>query len=60
MTYLYGTRVRDVNVRLRILLVMFFGTIAFASVLFWRGKALLAAEYVEFPSVKHLSANLNE
>jgi hypothetical protein len=60
MSSLYGNGVSDVNVRLRIYCAIFMGIGALASILYWKEKELVAAEYVDFPQAKHLRLNMIE
>lgn len=53
MSPLFGNRVTDSNTRLRLLLFAFFGMISLASILFWKQKLLLSADYVDFPQANH-------
>jgi hypothetical protein len=43
-----GRSLRNTNVRLRLLIYIFFGIAAFGSVLYWQTQALKSAEYIEF------------
>ena len=44
-----GSSVGSSNYRLRLFIITFMGIIAFGSVLYWRQKTLVSADYVEFP-----------
>lgn len=50
-----GNKVKDPNVRLRLLLFFFIGVIAFGSVLYWRSQALVAAEYQDIAAPHRIS-----
>lgn len=52
-----GTGLNDKNARLRFLLYIFMGVIAFGSLLYWRTAALESAEYVEIASPKKSKAS---
>lgn len=54
MSYLFGSKVSDTNVRLRLFVLVFFGIISFASVLFWKQSLLMSTNYVDFPQSQHL------
>ncbi len=51
-----GTHMKDPNFRLRILLIVFGGTIAFASIAYWRTELLASQEYIEFPDRNNITA----
>lgn len=55
-----GSGLHDKNARLRFLVYIFFGVIAFGSLLYWRTAALDNAEYVEFGTAKKSKAQKNE
>ena len=55
-----GTGLHDKNARLRFLVYMFMGVIAFGSVLYWRTQLMTTTEYVEFGVVKRSKANKND
>lgn len=57
MGVLFGSRVTDTNVRLRMLIVVFFGTAAFGAILFWKEKLALSNEYIDFPMSNHLKVS---
>lgn len=48
---------QDKNVRLRFLMYIFLGVIAFGSLLYWRTAALDSAEYVEFATPQKSKAD---
>lgn len=50
-----GSSVNSPNRRLHFFGIVFVGIIAFAAILYWRQKSLVAADYVEFP--KHEAKN---
>lgn len=52
-----GSGLQDKNARLRFLVYIFMGVIAFGSLLYWRTAALDSAEYVEFASPKKSQAD---
>lgn len=52
-----GSGLHDKNARLRFLIYIFIGVIAFGSVLYWRTVTLDSAEYVEFATPKKTKAN---
>ena len=49
-----GSSVNSPNRRLHFFGIIFLGIIAFAAVLYWREKSLMASEYVEFPQHQNL------
>jgi hypothetical protein len=55
-----GTGLHDKNARLRFLMYIFLGVIAFGSVLYWRTHLMTNSEYVEFGVVKKSNANKGE
>ena len=44
-----GSSVSNPNRRLHFFGIVFIGILAFGSVLYWRQKSLVAAEYTDFP-----------
>lgn len=50
MSALVGNSVGGTNYRLRFLVILLMGVMAFGGVLWWRSQVLFASDYVEFPS----------
>ncbi len=42
-----GSGLKDPNVRLRFLVIVFMGVIAFGAVMYWRHVTLISAEYID-------------
>lgn len=55
-----GSGLHDKNARLRFLVYIFFGIVAFGSLLYWRTAALDSAEYVEIGNAKKAKTQKNE
>ena len=55
-----GSGLKDPNVRLRFLFLIFMGIAAFASVAYWRTKTINNAEYVDLSGSHKNSALYNE
>lgn len=47
-----GSRTKDPNFRLRILLILLVGITCFGAILYWRTELFASQEYIEFPTRK--------
>ena len=54
-----GTNLSDKNIRLRFLLIVFMGIIAFGAVLYWRNITLSNAEYVHIDTQHDPAKHVN-
>lgn len=57
---LTGSSVGSPNRHLRMLIVVFFGVLAFGAILYWRQQSLVTAEYVEFPDYEPKQVHKSE